>query len=427
MQLVKAMTLVAICVIGLGAVQAPEPFFDALDDPAIGYSTQRSDDAVTRLARRLDAGEAQLAFEPGTGYLRSLLRELDVPISSQMAVYSKTSFQAPIIDPAHPRTIFFNDAVAVAWPRGGFIEIAAQDARQGTRFFLLDQHPENPPRFTPSTRCNVCHHSSTTGGVPGLFTRSIVTGPDGATAPWLGNNTSDHRSPLNERWAGWYVTGRVGDAKHLGNTFVRATVANPGAESHSGFDTPATLVARFETDAYLSPYSDVVALLVFQHQTRMMNLLTRIGWEVRIAKAEAGSSGTAAAAAAAETTAKEVVDYLLFIDEAPLPGPIAGTSGFTEQFAVRGPRDRQGRSLRDLDLNQRLLRYPCSYMIYSDVFEALPTEARAAIYARMWHILSGRAGDSKYRRLTGADRQSIVDILRDTKSSLPDYFGRVEQ
>jgi hypothetical protein len=421
------MLLAAAGVIGLGAAQAPEPFFDALDGPAIGYSTRPSDDAVTRLVRRLDAGEAQLTFEPGTGYLRSLLRELDVPISSQMAVYSKTSFQAAIIDPAHPRTIFFNDAVAVAWPRGGSIEVAAQDPRQGMRFFLLDQHPNGPPRFTPTSRCLVCHHSSTTGGVPGLFTRSIVTGPDGATAPWLGNNTSDHRSPLSERWAGWYVTGRIGDTRHLGNTFVKATIANPGADSRSGFDTPATLVSKFETDSYLSPYSDVIALLVFQHQTRMMNLLTRIGWEVRLAKDGADAGGAEAAAAAARATAEEVVDYLLFVDEAPLPGPMAGTSGFAEQFSARGPRDRHGRSLRELDLEHRLLRYPCSYMIYSDVFDALPPEAREAIYVRMWQILSGQDSDAKYERLTRADRQSIVDILRETKAGLPSYFRPLER
>ena len=173
----------------------------------------------------------------------------------------------------------------------------------------------------------------------------------------------------------------------------------------------------------------MTALLVFQHQTRMMNLLTRIGWEVRVAKTQGGSDagGAEAAAAAARATAQEVVDYLLFVDEAPLPGPMAGTSGFTEQFSARGPRDRHGRSLRELDLERRLLRYPCSYMIYSDVFDALPPEAREAIYVRMWQILSGQDSDAKYERLTRADRQSIVDILRDTKSSLPDYFGRVER
>jgi len=321
------------------------------------------------------------------------------------------------------RTIFFSDAVTVAWPRGGSIEIAAQDPRQGMRFFLLEQRPDNPPRLTPSTRCLVCHHSSIAAGVPGLFTRSIVTGPDGTTLPWLGNSTSDHRSPLDERWGGWYVTGRAGGTTHLGNTFVRATVANPDAETRTGFDTPESLASHIDADAYLSPYSDVVALLVFQHQTWMMNLLTRIGWEVRLASADRPAS----VEAVADASAREVVDYMLFVDEAPLPSAITGTSGFAEQFAARGPLDRKGRSFRQLNLEGRLFLYPCSYLIYSDVFEALPSEAKAAIYRRMWQVLSGQAADPRYRRLTRNDRTAIVEILRETKAGLPDYFEPLER
>jgi hypothetical protein len=166
----------------------------------------------------------------------------------------------------------------------------------------------------------------------------------------------------------------------------------------------------------------VVALLVFQHQTWMMNLLTRIGWEVRLASADRPAS----VEAVAEAAAREVVDYMLFVDESPLPSPIAGTSGFAEQFAARGPLDRKGRSLRQLNLEGRLFSYPCSYLIYSDVFEALPSEAKAAIYRRMWQVLSGQAPESKYQRLTRNDRESIVEILRETKAGLPGYFEPLE-
>ena len=222
------------------------------------------------------------------------------------------------------------------------------------RFYLVDQSPDGHARITPSLRCLTCHHSIATEGVPGLFTRSIVTSPDGTTVPRLGNSTSDHRSPLTERWGGWYVTGKVGAAVHLGNTFVTAPILDPQAESRTGFETPPSLASRFETNAYLSPYSDVIALLVFEHQTRMMNLLTRIGWEVRLARADRPGE----VKSVADVAARELVDYLLFVDEAPLPGRIEGTSGFTEQFAERGPRDGKGRSLRQLDLNQRLFRAP---------------------------------------------------------------------
>jgi hypothetical protein len=90
-----------------------------------------------------------------------------------------------------------------------------------------------------------------------------------------------------------------------------------------------------------------------------------------------------------------------------------------------GPRDHQGRSLRDLDLTHRLLRYPCSYMIYSAAFDALPADAKDAIYKRMWQVLSGDDQGQKYSRLTLADRRAVVEILRDTKKDLPSYFQPV--
>jgi hypothetical protein len=166
---------------------------------------------------------------------------------------------------------------------------------------------------------------------------------------------------------------------------------------------------------YMTPYSDIVALLTIEHQAHMMNLITRIDWEARIGAAEIGHP--------IEQTAAEFVDYMLFVDEAPMPGPITGPSGFAKVFAAAGPRDHKGRSLRDIDLtHDRLMKYPCSYMIYSPAFDALPATAKSAIYARMWEILSGKDTNKRYDRLTAADRQAIVEILVDTKPDLPEYF-----
>jgi hypothetical protein len=141
----------------------------------------------------------------------------------------------------------------------------------------------------------------------------------------------------------------------------------------------------------------------------MMNLLTRVGWETR--------AGTPP-----RDNVKELVDYLLFVDERLLPGKVQGSSGFAERFAALGPVDRKGRSLRQLDLERRLLQYPCSYMIYSAAFDALPDEARRAIYQRMWDVLSGADPDKRYARLSAGDRQAIIEIVRDTKENLPTYW-----
>jgi hypothetical protein len=142
--------------------------------------------------------------------------------------------------------------------------------------------------------------------------------------------------------------------------------------------------------------------MVFAHQMHMMNLLAH------------------------PDNVNELVDYLLFIDEAPLPGPIRGNSGFAQEFSAAGPRDHLGRGLRDFDPGTRLMRYPCSYMIYSDAFDALPTATKEAIYSRMSRILSGHEPDPRYLRLSAADRQAVIAILRDTKKDLPAWFGGTE-
>lgn len=404
----------AMSCVAIGHAQLRETFFDALDSPAIEYGRRPNSDPVIALERRLTAGETPLKFDAATGYLRSLLDVLGVPIESQLVVYSKTSLQSPRITPDNPRAIYFNDTVAVAWPRGGFIEIAAADARQGTSFYMLAQQSDRPPAIVRPSACLSCHHSYATGGVPGPLIRSVVTGPDGRTLPWLGNYTTDHASPFVERWGGWFVTGRVDAMEHLGNRFV---VASEGEARPTAATIPESLDGRLPASVYPSRYSDIVSLLVFDHQMPMLSLLTRVGWDVRVAAADGGDPARVAAG-----DAVEFVDYLLFVNEAPLPGRIRGTSGFAERFQAQGPRDRRGRSLRELDLERRLLRYPCSYMIYAPAFDALPGEAKDAIYQRMWRVLSGDDRAQKYQRLSLSDRRAVVEILRDTKPDLPAYF-----
>jgi hypothetical protein len=387
-----------------------------LDHPAIAYRRQAPADRFAQLNRRLEAGDATLTYEGRSGYLRSLLRSLDIPIESQILVYSKTSLQSALISPSNPRAIYFNDSAVVAWVPGGFIEITAQDASQGPSFYLLPQQPGAVPRLERDGRCLGCHYSANAEGVPGLFVRSIPTAADGRQMPWLGNAFVDHRTPLADRWGGWYVTGTHGTLKHLGNLVVgdsRATELPAWTTSR----TLSTVAGRVNTDGYLTPHSDIVALLVFEHQMRMMNLLTRAGWEARILAAQGGN----AASRSHDETISTLVDYILFVDEAPLDG-VRGTSGFAGQFSARGPLDRRGRSLRQLDLGKRLMKYPCSYMIYSEAFDALPAGVREAVYSRMKAVLSGANRAPKYAHLTASNRQAVLEILRDTKQNLPAGF-----
>ena len=387
-----------------------------LDHPAIAYRRQLTTDRVAQLNRRLETGETRLAFDDRTGYLRSLLTALEVPIESQMFVFSKTSVQQALIAPSNPRAIFFNDSVVVAWMRGGFIEVAAHDRTQGTSFYVLPQQAQPTPQLRRDNNCLGCHYSATAEGVPGLILRSIPTASDGSQMPWLGNALVDHRTPIAERWGGWYVTGAHGSLQHLGNLIVPDRRASE-LPAWTADRTLTTLAGRFDTREYPSPHSDIVALLVFEHQARMMNLLTRAGWEARVLE----QKGASAASAGLDETVSALVDYLLFVGEAPLDR-VRGTSGFAEYFRALGPRDGKGRSLRDFDLQKRLMRYPCSYMIYTEAFDALPAGVREVIYGRLKEVLTGADRAAKYAHLTAADRQAILEILRATKKNLPANF-----
>jgi hypothetical protein len=404
----------SFALIALGG-QLGNTFEDLVREPAIGYFTTPPTDPVARLKRRLDAGEVQLPFDPAQGYLRPVLEALKLSIDSQLLIYSKTSVQAVRINPRNPRALYFDDRVAVGYIRGAdYLEFAAQDPRQGTIFYTLDQKPAARPTIERRDFCLQCHYSYATLGVPGMLDRSVVTSPTGLTLPQFGNYVIDHRSPFAERWAGYYVTSAGAPVGHLGN--VLATRDDPDAGTARKQAVPA-LGDRLEADVYPSPHSDIAALMVFDHQMRMMNLIARVGWETRVADAKKEAPASKLRAMAAE-----LVDYMLFVDEAPLPARVEGTTKFAGRFSAEGPRDQRGRSLRDLALDGRLMRYPCSYMIYSEAFDGLPSAARDAIYRRLWEVLSGADRDTRYARLSSDDRRAVLEILRDTKPDLPAYF-----
>jgi len=381
--------------------------------PAISYERTAVTDAVSQLNARLRSGEVSLESRGPSGYLESLLEVLHVPIESQVLVFSKTSFQAPRINPKNPRAIYFNDTVSIGWVRGGpVLELLAQDPKQGSIFYTLEQAQNGVPQFERNDTCISCHTSDATQNVPGPFIGSVFPGVDGITM-YGPAYTTDHRSPFELRWGGWFVTGTHKASRHMGN----AVATDPS--DLAAMITPASvhvtnLDGRFDMTGYLSPHSDIVALLVLEHQAQMLNLITRTGWEARTGAADAGRTLDQAAA--------QLVDYLLFVDEAPLPGPVAGTSAFAETFNATARRDSRGRSLRDLELNRQLLKYPCSYLIYSEPFDSMPAEAKSAVYARLWEVLSGKERGERYNVLSAADRQAILEILRETKPDLPDYF-----
>ncbi len=423
---VAVVTVVAAGSVAVTAQLDRSMFAPRASHPAIDYYGPASD-PVSGLNLSLRDGDIALEVDGPLGYLESVLEALDIDVESQVAVFSKNSLQSPFIQPDNPRLVYFSDTVVVAAIRGApLIEVASVDPEKGVLFYTLDQQrPPDIPAFARQDQlCLRCHDSINSLGVPGMLARSVMPSPDGRINPQLGNYLINHESPFEERWGGFYVTGRHGGLRHLGNGVITDRENEESIRPNQEL-TLASIAGRVEEGAYLVPSSDIVALMIFEHQMHMINLLTRYGWEVRYAlRSPLGGNPalTVVNLIDLEDALGEVVDYMLFVNEPEFQFPVTGSSGFSETFEDRGPRDGLGRSLRQFDLGRRLMRYPLSYMIYTHAFDGLPVEARNAIYARLWQVLSGMDEDPKYDRLLLEDRRAIIEILQATKSGIPAYF-----
>jgi hypothetical protein len=391
-----------------------------LNHQAIQYGAETTEDPVARLEKQLEAGTAKLDYSAKDGYLPSLLKHLAINPDSQMLVFSKTSFQAPKISPKRPRAVYFTDNAAVGFvPDGDVMELIGVDPRQGVTFYTLDIEKTDKPSFLRrNDQCVACHLIPNTLNVPGLLVTSVIPSSDGSPRFPGAAIVVDSRTPLDERWGGWYVTGTSGSLVHRGNS-VATNPDQPSALDTQGKQNLTSLTGRVDTSGYLADSSDLIALMTLEHQTRISNLLTRLGWETRIAVQEGKLEESRARL---DFVAGEVVSYMLFAGEARILEPIAGVSTFTKTFPERGPRDRQGRSLRDFDLKTRLFRYPLSYMIYSAAFDALPDIAKTQVYQRIYDVLTGKDSSADFKRLTAEDRLAILQIVRDTKPDLPKYW-----
>jgi hypothetical protein len=408
------------------------PFSDA----PINYRSDDLTDPVARLQQQIDQGKASLQYEPEHGYLKSVLKLLQVPVDSQALVFSKTSFQYPKISPEHPRALYFNDDVYVgSVHEGKAVEIVSFDPMQGAIFYLLDERKLERPRFQRAELdCTQCHIAAGTRGVPGVLLRSIYPSATGTQVPGTRSFITDQESPFSERWGGWYITGTVPGVSNMGNAAVDDSKLADASKPEAAGTKLTELPPQFDASSYLAPTSDVVAQLVLAHQTQMHNLITLTNYKTRLAlyahaseaKGEDASSDASLPESVRERferPAEQLLRYLLFINETPLSTAdsqqVIGSSAFAREFQSRGPRDARGRSLRDFDLRTRIFRYPCSYLVYSDAFDRLPGPARDYVYHRLLAILSGQDQSPDFARLSAQDRRAILEILLATKAGLP--------
>lgn len=384
----------------------------------IHYSTSTPDNPVSRLQSRIGIGEITLAWNEKHGYLPALLQTLDIPVSSQVLVFSKTSLQNDKVGPKTPRAIYFNDEVHVGYVQNGILEIAVADPQLGMVFYTLEQSSEVPAAFERRTNnCLTCHGAARTRNVPGLQVRSVLPDTDGQPVIAAGSFLTNPSSPFSQRWGGWYVTGSHGDQSHVGN-FLLTERKKPKEIQNAAGQNVLELSSHCDVSQYLSPHSDIVALMVLEHQVHTYNVLTQASFEVRYAEyarnQAVGENVPAAERELSETlerAANNVAAALLFAKETRLTSPIQGTSSFANEFADREPRNELGQSLRQFDLKSRVFKYPCSYLIQAPSYRNLPQSLRDSVERKLQDAISGAQPVAGQHFLTQDEQATILELL----------------
>ncbi|MCP5540235.1 MAG: hypothetical protein H7A53_09805 [Akkermansiaceae bacterium] len=403
---------------------------DLYEMPPINYSDTEPSDSITRLEAAMEKGEVK--FRPGAPdkeFMDDLTKEMGLPASSQVLVFSKTSLQNPHINPRQPRAIYFNEDLYLGWSHGSQkFEVIAADPKLGATFYLLEREPETAKIevFRESADCFSCHASGRTGGRPGMLVRSLFTDREGQPIFSAGSYTVGQETPFENRWGGWYVTGFHGDARHLGN--LTATELPDGRAEYDR-EPGANLLsldAFFDTGDYLAPTSDIVALMVLEHQIGMHNKLIEGNFTVRAAvyrsrqlNRELGADNpdelSDSTKRIIESQADRILSHMVYRDEAPLPeGGVDSKGRFPAEFQHNARPNQDGRSLKDFQLLDRLFKYRCSYMIYSEAFTSLPPELKDRVLARLADGLRGGDKPEIFDHLSESERDRIREILDDT-------------
>ena len=405
----------------------------AYEEPPHDYWGAERSDSGSVLDAELQSGTFSLPVGSDLEAMRAVLAQLKIAESTQTLVFSKTSVQKEHIFPWNPRALYFNDESYAGWVPGGLMEFAMIDPILGPIFYLLDFHrPDRPhPRLDRPQACLDCHGNNMTNRVPGLMIRSVFPGQDGSVLFQAGTSLIDHTSPLTTRWGGWFVTGTHGTTVHRGNAIAAEHGSRDVTLDTAQSSNLASLERFFPVKHYPRGTSDIVTLMVLEHQIMMSSRLTEASYDVRAAivrqkalRAELGDPPTdeltGTARIIAESHVGRILDALLFRDEAELPeGGISGNAAFQQEFRQNHPAAKNGKSLTDFHLGNRLFRHRCSYLIYSRQWSALPRPLLDLIYGRLHQILTREEAPPPYRYLSREERETILMILRETPIKLP--------
>ena len=402
------------------------------ENAPVRYSDTPPHDAAQQLEKDQMAGKVKLPRGTSWDTLHGLLKHWNIPRESQVMVFSKTSKQNDRISPATPRVIYFTDNAYVGYSVGGVFEVSTIDPVLGPIFYLCDPNvPDKEPlRFQRDQSCLSCHGGPFSPEVPGVIVRSVFPGPEGHPIMSQGSTVVDTTTPFSDRWGGWYVTGKHGDVLHRGNVTAQEEGETVKIDFKAGANVKS-LEKLFDTTPYPRKGSDIVALMVLEHQTSTQNILTKANQAAMRAmymqqslqkelgeKVEIEPTGTARRII--DHCAEDVVDALLFKDECELPkGGIEGDPTFQGAFTKSAPQTKDGRSLKDFQLLTRLFKYRCSYMVYSITFTNLIPQLKQTVLTKLWEALDGKEASGRYTYLGASERKNIQRILAETLQGAP--------
>ena len=426
--LVRCLLLASLT--GQALAQQAEPF----EEPPIKYSATEAQDRATALNAAHQARANAIRSLPAKKRLQWLLDEFKVPAESQLFVFSKTSLQRDLITPSTPRVLYFSDEAYVGWAPTGAFEITVFDPRLGATFYVFDAHQTGEaPLLVRDNDCLLCHtrHEHT----PSLRARTVFPDSNGEPLSGSGGSNITPATPLAERWGGWYVTGGAADLQHRGNLTGQTIAAFEGPTAQPTRNL-ATLADVVDTRRYLLKTSDVIPMLMHDHQVHVHNVLSTALQDARIAlhrwpamreilglPANAPPQGSCLVVF--ESQAEKMIDALLCRDEAAWPeGGVGGDGVFAAAYARTRKADAQGRSLRDLDLRTRLFRYRCSPLIYSESFTGLPKPLRDLTLLRLSAGLRAFPPAPGFGHLADDERRAIHEILTATLTGLPAGWGQ---
>jgi hypothetical protein len=425
-------------VLAVGTVApAAAQFSLGVEYEAIGYDKEATHNPVARLQEKLRSGEVKLEYRENGGYFDSFLAALGIDTSSQMLVFSPTSLQYRLINGEAPRAVYFSDDTYIGLVQHStIVEVTTHDEVLGTVFYIFNNVKDSPKLLErENERCLVCHDSGGlgVGGVPQLMARSGLFDKRGLLLrDFSGVDNISDKTPIADRWGGWYVTGQSGKQGHLGNIILTDSSQLTQVESlrHGNIDTLEN-AGFFDTSHYHRATSDIVALLVLEHQVTVQNLITYVKFKAPMVLERTGHAedrGAASWAALPEKAQKSLqrmldrlVDGLLFVDAAPFEDRISGNADYAAWFQNQGPRDAEGHSLREFELNTRLFKYPLSYLVLSPDFDTLPPYAKDYLYQQ----IAARLQNDDTLVATKEERQTALAILASIKDDFAPYATAV--